>query len=295
MKSSLSIIARILESLGKIITSFIWLAIIAFVLATVGGYSLPDSLLNFSFFSKNEPETGYEVKTHAPIAKVIPWHEVDQSIAQAIQSANKGAENLATAQLDLWTREMMHRVDDDFLNWYFSYWNQQVFGLKSLFHQTLHFVSPTHPSSAEIITQEVQEEFSKRVLRPQLAQLELENIVRKVMNRYVVNLRETLDGIPLEYEIARPQWERHLNDIAVLSTNSDGTRDVALTLKALYVSGAGGAVVLAGKTKSIITKIGNGVATATAGSAAAKLATRTGGKVAARTGGNYWDPLSVSE
>lgn len=91
---------------------------------------------------------------------------------------------------------------------------------------------------AENITAEIQEEFAKRVLRPQISQLEIKWIAREILESYVTELNNSLRSIPGRYKIPRLEWERHLEDIAVLTANSEAARDVPLSLKSVAVSSA---------------------------------------------------------
>ena len=133
----------------------------------------------------------------------IPWHEVDQAIATAITDTRKSTEAFASQQLDEWIAVFMERVDTDFLDWYFSYWTQQLFGLEGLWQYGVNYFFENQPTAAEKLTEEIQEEFSKRVLRPQIAQLKihaLEVLIKKrlvplqVQKKQIDHLVEALEG-----------------------------------------------------------------------------------------------------
>jgi len=151
------------------------------------------------------------------------------------------------------------------------------------------------PSMAERITEEIQEEFSKRVLRPQIAQLQMERIAEEVVSVFVVELQKNLAPIPEMYRIPQAEWDRYLEDIAVLTSHVEGNRQVTLTLKAVTAIVAGGVTVAAVKVtqmlQPVIAKIGTKMTTKAAaegaGKAAATVATKTGGKVAAKVGGKF--------
>jgi hypothetical protein len=275
--------ARIFESIQKILVSLIWIAVIAIVLATVGKYLL----------SRHAPER-VEDEAPAPVAVIpepIPWHEVDGAVVEAVRAAYGVADSLAGVRIDAWTDGLMVRVDSSFLDWYFSYWNQQVMGLQSLWYASVHTVLEEQPTAAEKITESIQEEFARRVLRPQLAQLELENITREVVDLYVLELARQLDRIPEQYDIPHGEWDRYLDDIAALAANAEAGREVPLTLKTLTVAGAGSAVVLGKQIQLLTSKLGSKVAAKSAGKAAAQMATKTGSKVAAKAGGKLLGPI----
>lgn len=273
-----------LDVVRKFLVSLIWIAVIAVILATVGKY------LSFKGADTRIAAKASEPK-YVPVADPIPYDNVDKDIVAALHAARQDAEAFATREIDAWNGQLMQRVDNDFLDWYFGYWNQTKIGLKGLYHEAAHWVFDDHPTASEEITEEIQSEFANRVLRPQIAQLELERIARETMNHYVTSLQQKLQAIPDKYKIPQADWERYLNDIAVLSAGVEGSREVPLSLKTLYASGAGGAVLLASKLNVLIGKIGGKVMAKSAGSAAAQVASKTGAKVAAKAGGKLLGPI----
>jgi hypothetical protein len=111
----------------------------------------------------------------------------------------------------------------------------------------------------------------------------------------VVELQQKLAPIPEKYHIPQAEWDRYLEDMAVLTSHVEGNRQVPLTVKAVTATVAGGVTVATIKMtqmlRPVIAKVGTKVttkaATAGAGNAAAAVATKTGGKVAARVGGKF--------
>jgi hypothetical protein len=269
--------ARRIEALRKILTNIIWIAIVVVVLAAIGRYLVMKDV-------RQIPESGPQEK---PVIEAIPWHEVDQAIATAIADTRQSTEMFASNQIDEWLAELMERVDNDFLEWYFSYWTQQVLGLKGLGQYGVHYFFENQPTVAEKLTEDIQEEFSKRVLRPQIAELKLERIVRDTADHYIVQLRSNLDSVPKKYKIPHAEWDRYLEGIALTTYGTDGNREVPVTLKALVASGAGGTVLLVSKMKVLVSKISSKVLAKSAGKAASKMAAKTGGKVAAKAGGKF--------
>ena len=269
--------AHRMEAIRKILTNGIWIAIVVVVLASIGRYLV---MKDASQISQTAPR-------EKPIVASIPWHEVDQAIATAITDTRRSTEDFASKQIDKWITELMERVDNDFLDWYFGYWTQQVLGLKGLGQYGVHYFIETQPTAAEKITEEIQEQFAKRVLRPQIAELRLERIVRDTANYYTVELRKNLVTVPEKYKIPHNEWDRYLEGIAITTYSTDGNREVPVTLKTLVASGAGGAVLLAGNMKILIGKLSSKVMAKSSTKVAAKLAAKTGGKVAAKAGGKF--------
>ncbi|UCD30009.1 MAG: hypothetical protein JSV03_05915 [Planctomycetota bacterium] len=284
--------ARFLNALGSFGSRLVWTIIGIIVLAALGKYLF--------FTTRPSTEADIQVKQEAPIPEPIDWHEVDEAVAQTLQSAHEQAEIFAKARLTVWADNLQTRIDEDFLNWYFGYWQQQWSGLKSIGYwvadrKIVEKVTGEQPSMAERITAEIQEEFSKRVLRPQIAQMQIERIADRTVKTYVAALQENLATIPEKYKIPKADWERYLDDMAFLTSDIKGDRETALSLKTIVVSGAAGGTVVAVKLtrmlKPMIVKIGSKMtakaAAKGAGKAAAKVVSKTGAKVGAKVGGKF--------
>jgi hypothetical protein len=265
------------SDLIKAASKFLWVIVIIIVLAAVGKM--------FIFKSAKGPKTLEPVKK--PMIEKIDWSKVNKAIEKTMTDARMETEKLAAEKLDRWIESNMKRVDSDFLEWYFSYWTQQKLGLKGLLAQVLHWVDSDNPSAAEKITLEVQEEFTNRVIRPQIAQLEIERIIGEIMTHYSTILKGKLEKIPAEYKITPADWDRYIGDISVMVKNVEANRSTPLSLKAIVGVTAGGAVVLISALKPMIMKIGAKISSKLAAKSAAKMAAKTGGKVAAKTGGKF--------
>ena len=185
----------------------------------------------------------------------------------------------------------MTRVDADFLDWYFGYWHQQILGLKAIWYWSVTQVLSDAPAAAARITEDIQEQFATRVLRPEIAQLELERLTNEVLKIYVTKVSESLAPIPEKYQITPPDWERYLDDIAVVISRTEGNRDIPLTLKALTVTTGASTVALGYALHPAIKQIGSKVSGTLAGKAASNLAATTGAKVGAKAGGKFLGPI----
>jgi hypothetical protein len=280
-KDEKTITGRYIQSLLTNSVKLLWLIIIIVVLAGIGRYlSLKDSE---ETISRNVPEK--------PIVQSLPWSEIDQAVVTAITEARQTTEIFSSQKIDQWIDDLIIRVDTDFLEWYFSYWTQQVLGLEGLWQYGVNSFFENQPTAAEKLTEEIQEEFSKRVLRPQIAELILERIIRDTAEYYVVQLRKNLDIVPAKYKIPHADWDRYMEGIALTTYGADGSRQTDLTLKTLTLSTAGGTILLVGKMKFLVGKLSSKVMINSAGKAAAKIASKTGAKVAAKSGGKFLGPL----
>lgn len=274
------------RGLFSIIKGLILIAVIFILLSTLGEYFIARQM-------QREPryEPPSEPITKPIPKKPIPWDQVDAEVKAALTSSRTLTDTFAAEQLDAWVERLMVRVDHDFLEWYFDYWNQQAIGLKGLYQAILNSIDETYPTAAEKITEEIQHEFAQRVLHPQLAQLELERITRETVNLYVDNLRLGLENIPDQYEIPKEDWQRYLTGIAVITSGAEGNRTVSLSMKALTASSVGGAILLAKPIKIAAGKIGMKYSAKLAAKSTAKIAAKTGEKVASKSGGKFLGPI----
>jgi hypothetical protein len=260
------------------ISKILWLVVILIVMVVLGKLFLfksPDRLRDRSKPIKK------------PVITRVEWGRINQRVEKIMNRARLETEKMASEKLDQWIEKHMERVDSDFLEWYFSYWTQQKIGLKSLLYQVLNWVDSDNPPPAERITLEVQEEFANRVLRPQIAQMEVERILNEVISHFSEVLKREFKKIPEEYQIKPADWDRYLGDIAVMVKNVEANRQTALSLKAIAGVTAGGMVMMFRSIKTIITRIAGKISARMAAKSAAGMATKTGGIVASRMGGRF--------
>lgn len=227
--------------------------------------------------------------------KIIDDSKIDRAIATALKDAHTNAEHFTSERLDEWVDELMSRVDGSFLDWYFNYFTQKKLEFSTPFvwlssavaHRIHTNTESPGQKVAENLTAEFQSEFAKRVLRPKIAQLELERITRETINLYISELGNNLSSIQSTYKIPQGQWERYLSDIAITINDTEGNIS-NLSLKVLV----GGSTYLIAKAMlPVVTKVGSKVAVAFAGKATAKMAAKTGGVVAGKIGAEFLDPI----
>jgi hypothetical protein len=274
--------ARLLEASGRLAVRLIWVAVFVVILATLGKCALQRS---------HAPERA-ALPAVKPVARPIDWSAVDAAVVEALKQAHASARSYASQRLDAWTDGLMKRVDDDFLDWYFGYLNQQRMGLLGLYQSVVHWVDSGALTAEQRLREDIEAEFTRRVLRPEIAQMELERLAQDVVNRYVADVQRSLSTVPTRYDIPRPDWERYLDDSAAISSQVDGNRQVDLTLKTLALGSATGGAVAVGKTLQMATaKLGSAVSGEAASSMAAGLAAETGAKSAAKLGGKVLGPV----
>ncbi len=273
----------------KSVAPFIWAVVILIVIIPLVG----------QIFIANAFSTKTDTKaTTPPIVVVeehlVDWSQVNEAVKLTLDNARENAENYASKELDVWVNELMSRVDESFLDWYFGYFNQKQIEYKSLLVQlssgTAHLLNPNNPTPAEkvaeVITEDFQTEFAKRVLRPQTAQLRLERLTQQTVKYYLDELRGNINNIAVNYQIPQADWNRYLNEIAITINDTEGNIS-NLSLKVL----TGGASYLALKplVAPLVLKVGSKVVTKLASKAGAKIAMKSGAVLTAKLGAAVLD------
>jgi hypothetical protein len=282
----LSAWARLFEALGNVTSKVVWSLVAVVILAALGRYL-------YIAEPGARPSARPERRTTVSVQPPVPWHEVDHAMVEAFRTAHKVAEDVATTKIQAWAQVLEQRLDDDFLAWYFSYFQQQWLGLKAIGYWTAERLLHEQPTMAEQITADIQEEFAKRILRPEIAQMQLERITHETITEYLRALQHNIAPIPDRYNIPQADWDGYLATIATLIARSEGNRQIPLSLKlftsGVVVGGIASAATLSEVLKPVFarigTKVSTTVATEGAGQAAATMAARTGAKVGVRAGG----------
>ncbi len=270
------------------IAPIIWAIVIAIViLPLVGQFFIHQA------FNSKDPVVA-AVPQEIQVQPSINWTAVDEAVAVALRDAHQQAETFASVELDQWVNELMERVDPNFLDWYFSYFNQKKIELNSVVveltsgvNYLLNHQAPTPTEKlAQTLTQNFQTEFAKRVLRPQTAQLRLERITQQTVQQYLNQLTLNLEQVPLKYQIPQANWNRYLNDIAISIQDAEGQIST-LSLKVLV----GGGAYLAVKpiVAPLLLKVGSKVMANVAGKAGAKIAVKTGAKLTGKMAAGLLD------
>ncbi len=272
---------KVIAQFIKTVTPMIWtIVILVVIIPLLGNFIISKSLTN----------------TATTAVVVSPPHDftkVNQDIKKAIQTANTTAETFASKELDKWETEVIARVDNSFLDWYFDYFNQK----KMEFTVPFNFVksavlnrfdmNAASQAVSEKLTEDFQREFANRVLLPKNAQMRFQLVTQDTANLYIAEISKNVKVVQSNYNIPQVQWDKYLNDIA--TTISDKGNISNLSLKALV--GGGGYLLAKPLILGMAAKIGSKVTAKVATKAAAKLATKTGGTVASQLGVGLIDPI----
>ena len=214
-------------------------------------------LAAFAQCSFSQPYQNYK-SSKKKIKVIIPtpadWRHVDAKLIHAVQKAHEEAEEYAAKALSEWQESLMKRVDNEFIPWYFSYINQTKLEMLYAWYWSVKQVTSTKESAGEQINLKIQAAFSSKVLRPEICEIELNNIAQQTVDVFVKSLHEDMRSIKESYSIGDTDWNNYIHSISSLTEQTEGLRDVPLLLKVITAASAFTTIKLTAPAISLITK-----------------------------------------
>ena len=236
-------------------SAIILLAVVFVFLTSIGRIQLG----NFgSQISKYGTQFQKKVKTVVVKERIDLTPEIEASL----ENARAVALDKASKEIDVWIGEMMNRVDNNFLDDYFSFISVKSREIKSVFYSAKSALF-SGPKAGEALAMELEDEVSRKVILPEIAQKRIENITNETVDLYYSTLDKELSKIQAKYKIPTPDWNEYISHIAGLTMAID-QKQTPIALKTAIASG----VVLTGLVAAPIIK---------------KIATRTSEKIVAKT------------
>lgn len=175
-----------------------------------------------------------------PVEPQIPWDQVDKDIRSALEAAWDKAEEYASTELEKWTDELMIRVDEDFLPWYFSYWQQQMLGLKAVWWWGWDRLWNEKPTMLVNVTERIQRAFASRVLKPEDARMRIERITHRTAGIYINEIANNVVQIQLHHVIPQDEWDRYIESISLAPQTTEEDHATRISLKTIIdAEGAG--------------------------------------------------------
>lgn len=282
--------SNLLSSIASVLKSFapyLWALVFIIVIIPLIGQAIIANSFNNNI-PKPDPEIVIEGRNQ------INWDKVDVAIRDSLKLAHENTNQYANEQLQVWVDDLATRIDPSFLDWYFGYFNQKSIEYKGFFTaikggtlKLLKFSNKdVNEQIAEEITADFQTEFAKRVLRPQIAQLQIERITNQIVRYYLDEVKNNVNNIAIKYKIPQTDWNNYLNDIAISIYDTEGNISNT-SFKVL--TGAGGYVAIKPLIVKLVPTVSSKVVAKLAGKAGAKVATKTGGVLAGKIGGTFLD------
>ncbi len=193
------------------------------------------------FLLPGEHRTAGKPSHRVEQVRVVDWSAVDKSVRDVFMKAGAKAEESAKASVREWIKDLRNRAEEDFIPWYFSYWNQQAMALKAIgFHlmktPAAEGLFGKQPKAEDQVASMVEKAFVSHVLQPATAQLKIEAITREAVTVYLDTLNQELKAVQADYSISEQEWDRYLNGVAETVLAVEGNRQVPLILKGATVA-----------------------------------------------------------
>jgi hypothetical protein len=148
--------------------------------------------------------------------------KVNQRTLTALTEARATAEDFASRDLDTWLDELKTRVDGDFLDWYYGYFNQKGREILALWRGV------TSQNISEKEFQDFNQQFTSRVVSPDDIKARLEVLTAEVTNLYALELNKKLTAAQKDLKIPPQQWNLYLARISETVAKRDPISGSAL-------------------------------------------------------------------
>ena len=208
------------------------------------------------------PQIGSE-EVKIQTVSVVDWRAVDAGIKRSLENAHDKAERYAEVEVQAWINELQTRLQEDFLPWWFGYFQQQgvmlcAAGWWMCDTPLVEGVLGKQESMQDRLETLVEREFHARVLQPRSAQLRIEKIARKTVEVYLLAVQSELDRVQVEFSVTNQEWDRYLAGLPMTVMTLEANRQVGLMVKGIAVSGGAAALKigrsLTGRVRSLVVR-----------------------------------------
>ncbi|MBR5867619.1 MAG: hypothetical protein IKZ04_06885, partial [Spirochaetaceae bacterium] len=201
-------------------------------------------------------------------------YNLNKEVTDAMKVAHDVAYKYVEKELDIWTDEMMSRVDEDFLDDYFSFMEVKKRELLSVYNTVVNFINKNAETPEEAAIRELEEEIERKVIKPEISQARINNITSKAINLYAETLDEQLIRVQENYNIPVIEWNKYISDITGLTLDMEN-RNYPIAFKTAVVSGS---VLTAYAASPVIKNVAVKVSTKIAEKSALKVGTKVAQK-----------------
>ncbi|MBG0749108.1 MAG: hypothetical protein I4E98_21400 [Planktothrix agardhii KL2] len=241
-----------LSTVFKTVTIIIWTLVILLVLLPLVGRFIMSQALAAEL---NSPPS-LEITQN-----MVSFWDNQKVIKKAHDQAYEEAKEYAKQELDNWEQELILKIDNDFLNWYFSYFNQKKQEAE-VFFQYLGEIVITQGNQSIVndriekrIHDNINRQFARLVVDPNKANEKFQGIVIDTTELYLKKLSEALENVPKTYNsISQTDWNQHLDTIKIRLDNEQGGEALPVKLFGAY----GGTKILATLAASAGSKVAAG-------------------------------------
>lgn len=171
------------------------------------------------------------------IAPEPDWFSVQKAIGNAVTASRNAAMESAKSYLSNWHKERMLHIDNDFLDWYFGYWNMQARNIGTAWD----YIWEGEEVAAADLERRINQELVNRGLHPDYIDRAITNAAESAGRTFSRELQERFENIRTEFSIPAVKWEEYLEKIKIITaqdTLSTGGQYVEeVSAKALFVAG----------------------------------------------------------
>ncbi|MCT7967034.1 hypothetical protein NG799_11870 [Laspinema sp. D1] len=227
----------------KIASILIWTLVILLVLLPLLGRLIMTQALA----AELNPPPSLEITPNM----VAFWGADNQrAFEKSRQTAYNNAQQYAEHELDKWESELIKRLDTDFLDWYFSYFNQRGQELKTVLDYVGEMTlsgfndSIVEDRIKDRIINNLNREFARRVVSSKSAESKFKTIVIDTTELYLSQFSSELRNVSKNYEISQSDWQEYLDTIKLRLENEQSNESLPVE-----IIGAGSYVVIKAGSK----------------------------------------------
>lgn len=219
---------------------------------------------------------------------VIDSKELDAGVLGAMKEAHQAAYDYVYEELDKWVEELNARVNDDFLDDYFSFIETKRRELMSVYHMVINKINPTAPTPEDALLKELEDKISRKIIIPDLSQKKIANITNQAVSIYITTFNDELIKFQKSHRIPEPDWKEYIGSIGNLTAKSEANIHYPMGVKIVTVSGiALTTTVAAPVIKAVAMKVSAKLAAKKSSEVAVKAGLSTSAKVATSGAGKF--------
>lgn len=193
------------------------------------------------------PKASGEAGTQS--VSIVDWRAVDLAVRRSLEHAYDKAARHAETEVQAWVDELRTRVGEDFLPWWFGYFNQQALMLRAVGYRCMDTplvegLAGKQPSMEERLESLVEKAFHARVLQPESAQLRIGKITRRSVEVYLYEVQSELRKIRVEFRVRPQEWDRYLGGLPAMVLTLQANRQVPLVVKGVSAGSGAGALMI---------------------------------------------------
>jgi hypothetical protein len=225
-----------------------------------------------------------EVSPSVPVPSLN--YDLNEEVLNAMSNAFIVANDYVEAELDVWINEMMSRVDENFLDDYFSFMQVKKREILTVYNSIKKLINKNAETAEEAAIRELEEEISRKIIIPEIAQARINNITDEAIKLYVNSLDEQLADVQKGYNVPTLDWNKYISSICGLTFDMEN-KNYPIAFKSVVTSGAAlTGYAMAPVIKNVATKVSTKVAEKSAAKIAEKAAITAVAKTTGKQAGN---------